>query len=123
MNPRATLHPEGFNAAQCALLLADLRAMDPPPVAIHEGRSEDEAWKEKGFTVTFPLGRAREAQAALVALGERYGQVALYMYEPRGDVLVQRVLPCCPEFEVVASEVEVGVAETLREQFQVFLDH
>lgn len=83
-NPMGEDAPLAENRAANARLEAELvsGAFSPTPKAWWRAFGFAKDWREDGFVLAFNPGDAAEAEAAVVSLAVKYGQGAIYAYQP-----------------------------------------
>jgi hypothetical protein len=65
-------------------------------------------WREEGFSLAFaPEAADAGGREAVLELGQRYRQGAVYEYRYESDELIRDVLPCSEEMAATASERKV----------------
>jgi len=115
-NPMGNEVAKEVNILANQQLEADLRSnpanFPVSPIHVWSSGSEDPetGWGEPGFNVLFPTN-TQEIEAAMIRLGKKYRQAALYRYvldRVRG-VVVQSVVPCADRgMEGLSSEVSLA---------------
>jgi hypothetical protein len=80
-----------------ARLAAAAETFSPAPTAWWRAFGFAADWREDGFVVAYAPEDAAAGQAAVVAMAVRYGQCAIYAYEPiagrQGGYLLRRTVP------------------------------
>ena len=83
-NPMGEDRPIGENRAANEKLVLDIQAMTPAPKAWWRAFGFAHDWREDGFVLAYDPEHGDAGEKAVVDLAVKYGQGAVYSYEPVG---------------------------------------
>ena len=81
-NPMGEDRPIGENRAANEKLVVDIQAMTPAPKAWWRAFGFAHDWREDGFVLAYDAEHGDAGEKAVVDLAVKYGQGAIYAYEP-----------------------------------------
>ena len=81
-NPMGEDRPIGENRAANEKLVVDIQAMTPAPKAWWRAFGFAHDWREDGFVLAYDPEHGDAGEKAVVDLAVKYGQGAIYAYEP-----------------------------------------
>ena len=81
-NPMGEDRPIGENRAANEKLVVDIQAMTPAPKAWWRAFGFAHDWREDGFVLAYDPEHGDAGEKAVVDLAVKYGQGAIYSYEP-----------------------------------------
>ena len=81
-NPMGEDRPVGENRAANEKLVVDIQAMTPAPKAWWRAFGFAHDWREDGFVLAYDAEHGDAGEKAVVDLAVKYGQGAIYSYEP-----------------------------------------
>jgi hypothetical protein len=81
-NPMGEDRPVGENRAANEKLVVDIQAMTPAPKAWWRAFGFAHDWREDGFVLAYDPEHGDAGEKAVVDLAVKYGQGAIYAYEP-----------------------------------------